>query len=191
MTGLLFDLNSVLLRAPSEESARSIEEVVGAGGFWDEYEELWPQLTTGDLDERHFWNTLATRCSLPLFDVADAVAADWSARMETDSQAVALYRRLDETGARLGALGDLPTGLSRIMRREFDWLGQSPTVVLSCDIGVPACDPRAFAVAVEVLGTAAKDTVFVSRSDRARAAAEAAGLTALAYDGPESLKEFL
>lgn len=189
MTGLLFDLNGVLLRDPSKESLRAVEEAVGSGAFWAEYEELRPQLDTGDLDERHFWNTLSTRCSLPLFDVADAVAADWSAHMDADEAAVETYRRLDSEGYRCGILGNLPTGLAAIMRREFPWLRDASVAVLSCDIGLHALDERSFAVAVEVLGSAAKDTVFVSRSEEALAAAEAAGLKALEYDGPESVEE--
>ena len=64
-------------------------------------------------------------------------------------------------------------------------------VAFSCDIALPATAPESFSVAVEAMGATMRETVYVSANPGHVAAAEAAGLQGLLYDGPESLRRLL
>ncbi|AIT59977.1 hypothetical protein [Corynebacterium doosanense] len=191
MTTALFDLTGVLLRTPSPAALAGIEEVVGTASFWPDYADLRPQLDLGEFEERHYWDSIATRGGLAPFDTAAAVAADWAAYLEVDGAALAVAQRAQVAGHACGIVADVPTGLSTIMRTEFPWLRSFVAVVLSCDIGLPAADPRSFQVALEVMGASAKGSLYVCADPSALAAAEEAGLTAVTYTGPESVEEFL
>lgn len=189
MTAVLFDLTGVLLRTPSPEALSLVEDAVGSRDFWDDYADLRPQLNLGEFDQRHYWDAIAARGGLGPFSVADAIAADWAAHLEVDGAALAVAQRLEAAGRPCGVVADLPANLSTIVRREFPWLSSFAAVVLSCDIGLPAADPRSFAVALDVMGV--KSAAYVSRSVAALAAAETAGLTPLSYTGPDSLEDYL
>lgn len=191
MTTVLFDLTGVLLRTPSPEALATIEQVVGTSSFWPDYADLRPQLDLGEFEERHYWDAIAARGGLRRFDPAAAVAADWAAHLDVDGPALAAAQRAQVAGHTCGIVADLPTGLSTIMRNEFPWLRSFAAVVLSCDIGLPAADPRSFQVALEVMGTSAKGALYVSSDVSALTAAEQAGLTAVTYTGPESVEEYL
>lgn len=187
MTAVLFDLTGVLLCAPS---GQALESALGTDAFWPDYEELRPQLNSGAIEERHFWDIIAARNRLRV-DPAEAIAADWASHLDVDGPALALAQRLQSSGHPCGIVADLPTGLSTIVRREFPWLTSFAAVVLSCDTGLPAADPRSFAVALEVMGVTARDCLYVSASAAGLAGAEEAGLTPVRYVGPDSLEDYL
>lgn len=191
MTTALFDLTGVLLRTPSPEALAGIEDAVGATSFWPDYADLRPQLDLGEFEERHYWDAIAARGGLRRFDPAAAIAADWAAHLEVDGAALAAAQRAQVSGHACGIVADVPTGLSTIMRNEFPWLRSFAAVVLSCDTGLPAADPRSFQVALDVMGASAKGSLYVSADPSALAAAEEAGLTAVTYTGPESVEEYL
>jgi len=61
------------------------------------------------------------------------------------------------------------------------------TLLFSCDLGWMKPDPRAFERALEILGVAAGQAVFVDDSDRNVTAAAALGIDSILFQGVESL----
>lgn len=191
MSALLIDYLGVVARPPGEHARALIEKAVGAQGFWEEYRELRPQTLTGTVDERRFWNRLAARADLPLFDVDDAIAADWAGHLDFDCDVLAAVDKLRALGRTVAVMADLPTDLSVHLRRRLPWLGSGVAAIFSCDIGMLVTDPRAFDVALEVLDASAAKATFVSRDQSRLAAAAEHGLCVREYRDPTDLEEFL
>lgn len=189
MSAVLLDYSGVIARPTGDDARALIEKAVGATGFWDEFAELRPQLLTGAIDDTRFYNRLAGRAELPLFDVDEAVAADWAGFLDLADDTVAAALGLQAAGTKVGVLADVSPGLAGHLRRRLPWLGTSVAAVFSCDIGLETVDERAFAVACDVLGASAPKTTFFSRSPARLTAARGHGLTAVDYTGPHQLKE--
>lgn len=191
MSAVLLDFPGVITQQPGEHARTLVEEAIGATGFWEEFAELRPQLLTGTIDEKRFYNRLAARAELPLFDVDDAIAADWAGQLHLDDDTVATLDSLRAAEIPLGVVADVSTGLSLHLRRHLIWLGGAVPAVLSCDIGLLTADPRTFAVAVDALHAPPEKTTFFSRIPEHLDAAREHGLTVREYTGAPDLKELL
>lgn len=192
MTAVLFDLFGVLLKPRTDSGRRRVELAVGGDArIWPIYEELRPAYDSGDVSDERFWRQMRVRAGLDSFDISEAVAADWESSMEEDSEVVSLVTQFIDDRWCCGVLSNLPAGLAKRVRAEYAWLDRVDAVTMSCDIGVAKPDPRAFAVAVDAMGVHAKDTIFFDAEQANIAAAEEAGLQAVLFTGPDSIRKAL
>ncbi|MFC6147066.1 HAD family hydrolase [Corynebacterium nasicanis] len=192
MKAVLFDLFGVLLKERDDAGRRRVERAVGGdAAIWPIYEDLRPAYDSGDVSDERFWRQLQVRAGLEPFDISEAVAADWESSMEEDPEMVELALSLIDARVRTGVLSNLPAGLAKRARAEHAWLGSLDAVTMSCDIGLIKPDPRAFAVALDAMGVAAKDVLFVDADPANVAVAAELGMPAVRFDGIESVKEAL
>lgn len=192
MTALLFGMPGVLMRARSDADERLIERTVGGDErIWPIYHDLRPAYDSGDVSDERFWRQLQVRADLEPFDIMEAIAADQETSLEADPRMAELVTELVDADRCCGILANLPSSLAKLVRAEHPWIERVDAVTFSCDIGVAAPDPRAFAVAVDALGVHARDTVFLDTDPTHLAAAADAGLRAVPFTGPDSVREVL
>lgn len=192
MTALLFDLFGVLLRERTDAGRRRVEYAVGGdAAIWPVYDDLRPAYDSGNVSDERFWRQLQVRAGLDPFDISEAVVADWESRSAEDPEMVSLVLSLLDDGVCCGLLSNLPAGLAKQARERHPWLSRLDAVTMSCDIGVAKPDPRAFAVALDAMGTTVKDTVFVDADPANVRAAEEFGMRSVLFTGPESVREAL
>lgn len=192
MKAVLFDLFGVLLKERDDAGRRRVELAVGGdAAIWPIYEDLRPAYDSGDVGDERFWRQLQVRAGLEPFDITEAVAADWESTMQEDEEMVSFALSLIDARVCTGILSNLPAGLAKRARAEHTWLDQFDAVTMSCDIGLNKPDPRAYAVALDAMGVAAKDTVFVDADPANVAAAEELGMQAVLFTGIESVREAL
>ncbi|MDO5513181.1 HAD family phosphatase [Corynebacterium sp.] len=192
MKAVLFDLFGVLLKERDDAGRRRVELAVGGDeNIWPIYEDLRPAYDSGDVSDERFWRQLQVRAGLEPVDIAEAVIADWESSMEEDPDMVALALSLIDARVCTGILSNLPAGLAKRAREEHEWLERIDAVTMSCDIGLIKPDPRAFAVALDAMGVAAKDTVYIDADPVNVAAAEEVGMQAVHFTGIDSVREAL
>lgn len=194
MTAMLFDLHGVLLRHPTEEDQRHLEqalEVSDTQGFRRTLQEMARALDAGELSENHWWHTVSAYADNSDIDAREAFEAACAGYLNPDPDAVAAALELIDAGHRCGVLANVSIGLAVRMRRDLPWLADFDAVAFSCDIALPATAPESFSVAAEAMGAPLREVVYVSANPGHVAAAESAGLQGLLYDGPHSLRRLL
>ncbi len=194
MTAMLFDLHGVLLHHPTEEDQRHLEHALGVSDpqrFRHTLQEMASALDVGELSESHWWRAVSAHADNSDIDAREAFEAACAGYINPDPEAVAAALELIDAGHLCGVLANVSIGLAVRMRRDLPWLADFDAVAFSCDIALPATVPESFSVAVEAMGATMRETVYVSANPGHVAAAEAAGLQGLLYDGPESLRRLL
>lgn len=197
MSAYLFDFYGVLLRPLSAEYRQRLEETVGVrddaarARFWRAYEDLRPPYDVGLVSDARWWQRVAVEAELGKFDVARAVTTDFAGCLDCDEEMVQLALSLVEEGHTVGVLSNLPTGLAMLVRAKHLWLEELAAVTLSCDIGVAKPEREAYAVAVDALGCAAREVLFIDDRPDFIAGARAAGLRTHLFRGRAGLEAVL
>ncbi|QCB27418.1 Phosphatase [Corynebacterium endometrii] len=194
MPNVVFSLYGVLLEGPGPEDRQRIEAAAGVEdpeAFWRVYSQLRPEYEAGLISDKQWWQKVANRAGLVEFSIAEAVAADFGARLDANEDMVAYAEQLIDEGHQVGVLANLPVGLARLVRAKHTWLGDLAAVAMSCDIGVAKPDPRAYAVAVDALGATVKDTLYFDANPSWVAGAREVGLRSYLISGVPSVKQVL
>lgn len=194
---VLFDMYGVLLKMPTAADQRRVEQAAGQGAdvaeqLWPVYEELRPALDAGLVSDVAFWRQIGLRLRQPDLDVYEAISADYAPCVEAQPEVVEVARELVAAGHCVGVLSNIPATLAaRVRSRHAEWLDTFDSLTFSCDIGVAKPDPRAYEVAVDAMGVAAQDTLFVDDRRAYLAGAEAAGLRTHLFTGVPALRRAL
>lgn len=155
---------------------------------------LWERYSVGALDGRTYWRAVIEALGRPadearLAALAELLRTAWWARLDDD--VLGLVDELRAAGGpalRLGVLSnscaDHDVALARFAPR-FD------AVCFSHRVGRRKPDAAAYDGAAAALGVAPPDVLFVDDKVRNTAAAEAAGMTAVVYTGPDALRRAL
>lgn len=196
MTALLIDLYGVLVPGPDADDAARVEAAAGVAGdaaerFWEAYRAARAALEVGDVDDRAWWQRLCTEVGLADADLAEVAAAVMAGQLHQPTDFLRQARELLDDNITCGVLANVSLTLSLQLRERHRWLEEFDALIFSCDIAVAAPDPRVFAVAIDAMGSSARDTLFVSADPSHVAGAEQAGLRARLIHHTDDLKELL
>lgn len=193
---LLLDIGGVVLRSGHEVMAdleRDRPELAGwtarRGALGPAPDPSWDRLLAGDMTERAYWAERAAELG-PLVGRSGETTAlmellypDVSADALFRSDAIALMRDAHAAGVTVAALtNDLAAfhGEQDLARHPV-W-SRFDVVVDGSVTGVLKPDPRAYAAALEALGRAADDVVFLDDIPVNQAGGRAAGLRVVPVD---------
>lgn len=177
MKGLLLDFGGVVLRTPFEL------DVPWRGPFAPETDELWRAFQTGDIDERAYWARRA----------AEAGHADTRALMNVvyagpESEIVrpeitALVRDAKDAGITVSVLSnELRMFHGREWMARLEILSLVDAIVDASDTKILKPDPRAYRLALDAMGLAAEQVLFVDDQPKNIAGARAVGLGCELFD---------
>jgi 2-haloacid dehalogenase len=99
---------------------------------------------------------------------------------------VDILAALRARGVPLYALSNWSAETYPVAQRRFEFLSWFRGVLISGREGLKKPDPRIFALMLERFGLAADDAVYIDDSPRNVAAAEALGVRAVHFDGPDT-----
>lgn len=185
LRAVIFDFGMVLTGMPD---ANAHDELLRITGLEPERFEhfYWADrhaYDEGKLTGVGFWQKLVRDAGLNLPDSTIEDLNRWDARMWTtvDSAMLAWHAKVKEAGVLTAILSNMGDSVLENIEREFDWLSSFDALVWSYQLGVAKPDPVIYRHALNLLGTAARETLFIDDKPVNVDAARALGMQALVY----------
>jgi FMN phosphatase YigB (HAD superfamily) len=184
---LLFDAGDVLIETPWRqfdelEAARGVR-VPGRGALDPAGDPLWQRFLAGEVDSMAYWDGLANGAGYSNWrtmfsDIAEVVGERLFLR-----DAVALVREAQAAGIPVGVLTN-----DMVAIQGSEWVRAQPLLagldvfIDATEIGVRKPAAAAYQAAIDALGLAAEDIVFLDDTLKCVVGARAVGMTALLVD---------
>jgi len=182
----IFDYGGVLMRTVNPVPRRELEQQFGLPLFESP---LWDDVRLGRISDAEFWGDVGRRLGLDTEATAEFRRA-FQAGDRLDEELVSLIRHLRDEGYRTGLLSNGPASRPQHLE-QLGIAGDFDAVVVSGCEGLLKPDPAIFELALERLGVAAEETVFVDDFRENVAAAQQVGLHATRFRGFVSLRKWL
>ncbi len=182
----IFDYGGVLMRTVNPVPRRELEQQFGLPLFESP---LWDDVRLGRISNAEFWADVGRRLGLDTEATAEFRHA-FRAGDRLDEELVSLIRHLRDEGYRTGLLSNGPASRPRHLE-QLGIAGDFDAIIVSGCEGLLKPDPAIFELALERLGVAAEETVFVDDSRMNVVAARQIGLHATRFRGFASLRKWL
>lgn len=190
--GIIFDFGGVF-----NDAHETLEGFAGAAQrFGHEPQALydlfysgpaWQAAKLGHMTSDAYWRQMMAELGLdPSGDVA-AFRADLFAGEQLNAEVVALAERLNRRYP-LALLSNATDELERLLEEQFGIHHLFQVVVNSATAGVAKPDPRAYQLALDGLGLAPAETLFIDDKPRNIVAAEALGIPSIHFTGATALE---
>ena len=184
LRGILFDLDDTLADSSGTEErvwtdvveviaehVPAVDREVLRRRYLDVLEEHYAELAAGRVDFLTFRRRRLADALSPWGEVDDSLFRRYvrakeaiAERMAPFPEAIGVVRALRAAGIRVGVLTNGP---SDFQRRKLEVSGLGPeldAIAISGELGVAKPDPKAFRLALELLGTRAEETAMVGDS---------------------------
>jgi HAD superfamily hydrolase (TIGR01509 family) len=153
----------------------------------------FPQVFFGsrDADSDHPWHRLergeiTMAQALPLLGVPPGPPAP-PRPYTLDEGYLEVAEQLAEAGFKLALCTNTPRESAPLWQALYPWAEVFEVIVRSCDVGVRKPNPRLVHAALERLGSAPGETVFVDDLPANRSSARTLGVTTIAGGGPDGI----
>lgn len=193
--GLLLDIGGVVLRHAIEmvgllaQLLPDLAPVVDrVGGFASKDDELWAQIESGEVTERHYWAVRAQELGAAVGEKWDTKAMihrmyDLPSDRWLRPEVLDLMSQVRTAGVPLGALtNDLADFHGDAWVAQQDWLRVFDVVVDASKTGIYKPDPRAYAAGAAALGLHPEEIVYLDDMAPNLVAGKLAGLQTVAVD---------
>jgi 2-haloacid dehalogenase len=184
--GVLIDWNPRYLYRGLIADERAMEDFLATvcTGAWNECQDAGRSIAAAEAEllERHPQHAPLIRAYYGQFDRMLAGPIDGT---------VAILEELHTRGVPLYALTNWSRETFPHARRRFGFLDRFRGIVVSGELGMMKPDARIFRHLTETHALEAKDCLFIDDSPKNVAGAQAAGLHALHFTGPDSLRATL
>jgi putative hydrolase of the HAD superfamily len=195
LRAVIFDYGKVLSALPDADAHTALVETAGLPDelFEDHYWAHRHAYDLGELTGQTFWQAFAKSAGIALTPEQIDLLNRHDARMWTNLNqpivdwAAALQRHGIKT-AILSNIGDVIHGA---LRDQFDWLAGFDRLVWSYELRIAKPDPAIFHHAVQQLGVAPEDTIFLDDIPANIASARSVGLDAILYQTTAQLRRDL
>jgi 2-haloacid dehalogenase len=184
--GVLIDWNPRYLYRTLIPDERAMEDFLATvcSGPWNERQDAGRSIAEAEAEllESHPQHETLIRAYYRGFDQMLAGPIDGT---------VAVLEELDARGVPLYALTNWSRETFHHARRRFPFLDRFRGILVSGELGMMKPDARIFRHLTETYGLAARDCLFIDDSPKNVAGARAAGLNAVQFTGPDSLRGVL
>ena len=190
--GVIFDYGMVLTGPPIAEAHAEMVRISGLPV--DEFERLYwldrRAYDEGKLSGVTFWENFAEKSGIAFTQEQLAELNRQDARMWTtsDPAMLAWQQKLKAHGIRTAILSNMGDSVLENIEREFAWIHGFDKLVWSFQLGLAKPDPEIYRHALEELGTAAEETLFIDDRQVNIDAARALGIKAVEYATIEGLR---
>jgi putative hydrolase of the HAD superfamily len=152
--------------------------------------DAWQQAKIGAMTGRDYWHTAMVALGHDPGDDVAAFRARLFAGHELDARVVAIARRLARRFP-LALLSNATDELEALLEHQFRIHDLFKVVINSARVGVAKPDPRAYQLALDGLGVAPHEALFIDDKSRNVRASEALGIPTIHYTTAEALEEEL
>jgi putative hydrolase of the HAD superfamily len=192
LRAVIFDYGRVLTGPPDPAAYAELLRITGLsaerfeGLYWTDrqaYDE-------GKLTGLEFWRKLVRDAGLNMSESAIAELNLWDARMWTrgDPAMLAWQLAIKQRGLLTAIVSNMGDTVHEHMVRELDWLSRFDVLVWSYQLRVAKPDPAIYLYALQRLGTAPADTLFIDDRPENVDAAIALGMKGLIFSTVAQLR---
>jgi putative hydrolase of the HAD superfamily len=190
---IIFDFGRVISAQKPMSLFRGYEEELGiAPGTINRImfgSPAWEDALVGRKTSAEFWHAIGPQLNLHTPQAVDAFRSRYHADEAINEGVVGLIRKLHGR-YKLAVLSNSPPNLARWLQ-GWGILDLFDVVFCSGDEGVKKPDPAAFQIALERLGIAPQETIFIDDTPGHVRAAEALGVRGVLFTTAEALAEEL
>lgn len=190
---IIFDYGGVLMRTadptPRRDMERRFNLAPGSSRDLVFGSSRWDEVQLGHISSGEFWDDLGGKLGLGA-DELEAFREGFWAGDRLDEELVTLIRRLRDKGYRTALLNNAPADLRRYVE-ELGIADAFDVTVISGGEGVMKPDPAIYELALERLGVAAGEAIFVDDMRENVEAARRLGVHAVRFEGLAPLRQWL
>ncbi len=190
---ILFDYGGVLVRTVDPRPRRQLEGRFNLepGQVYDLIfgSPLWDDVQRGRIDSEAFWRDVGQRLGLNDEELT-AFRRDFWGGDKLDEELVDTVRELGELGHQTAVLSNAPSSLAGYLK-ELGIVEAFDSVIISADEGVTKPTPEIFTRALDRLGVAPSEAVFIDDTPVNVEAARRLGLHATRFRGLPPLRHWL
>ncbi len=196
MTLVLFGYRGVISGGPSEQDMATMAGAAGVAvrRIEDAYWQLRPAYDLAELDAPAYWQQVGRLAgrgqSYTGAEIAALVRLDTDSWLHLQAGTIELIEELAAAGHRLAVLADVPAGIA-VALAELPATRHFEQLFFSCELKMSKLDVAFLAAALDRLGAAAPDVIFVDDRAGDPAAAAAAGLQTVRFTSPGQAREVL
>ena len=195
LRAVIFDYGIVLTGPPDPETWANLLRISGLPQerfeplYWDDRRAY----DVGHLSGLGFWQRFLLSAGMPANWAMAEELNRWDVRLWTveNPAMLAWQLQLKERGLKTAILSNMGDSVLESVEREFDWIHRFDMLVWSCQFGVVKPDPAIYRRALDILGRPPERVLFIDDRVENVAAAEAAGIRALHFQGYEPLRDAL
>ena len=192
IAAVLFDYGMVLSGPPHPEAWAAMLRTTGLtqdvfdAGYWASR----PEYDRGGLTAQQYWLAVGAHGGLSLTErqVVELIAADNQLWTQPNPPMIAWVHRLHAAGTPTGILSNLGDAMTDGVLAAFPWLTRFTHLLFSHRVKVIKPDPAIYRHAMEGLGVAAGEILFVDDREENLAGARAAGMQAIRYTQQEAFE---
>ena len=146
---------------------------------------------SGKISEQEFWSALAKQSGFDASRYDSLIIGEVFARqLVIWPDILTLAEKLRQAGIVTAILSDTIDAHARVLREAGVYDGFAP-VLLSCEIGIRKPAPEAFTYALDALGIAPEEAIFVDDRPENVEAARVIGIRGIAFHDPAQFKREL
>jgi glucose-1-phosphatase len=190
---VIFDIGGVIVRVTVSRALGAIrrEAEVSAEQIWSaiQADSLWGDWETGKLDAREWYRHLAKKFGSPLD--FEAFSDAWCRVLEPEPIiGDELFRELGAR-ARLGLISNTDPLHVAYMEKNFPFVRYFPVRIYSCRVGVCKPAPEIYLRALQQIGVAAGESLYIDDVEENVQAAKEIGMLGTRFTGLPALKDEL
>jgi epoxide hydrolase-like predicted phosphatase len=190
---IIWDLGGVILRTEDRTPRLQLAERLGM--TYDDLDRLVFEsqssklATVGIIDETRHWESVCKTLNLPVEEVPDFQASFFGGD-HIDMTLLDTIRSF-KPRYRTGLLSNAWSGLRKYIENDWNISEAFDDIIISAEVGLAKPDQRIYQLAIDRLGVAADEAVFIDDVLGNVEGAQAAGLSAIKFQNPPQVQEDL
>ena len=188
---VIFDIGRVIVRLQPERALEPLTDQAGSGrsaaNLWTavQRDPRWNDWQEGRMSAQEWHEHLTRQLGIPM--EFDQFCAAWNRTLHPETiLSDALFARL-WTQCKLAVLSNTDPLHSALLDETFSFLHFFPVRIYSCRVGASKPSPVIYQAALNALGTAVEESLYIDDVPEFVAAAQNFGLDAVQFENPSQL----
>jgi putative hydrolase of the HAD superfamily len=192
---VILDYGEVLCHLPTAEHIELLARIfqVDAQGFLPMYLKTRIPYDRGDLLPAAYWQNFARQTGVNVDDKAieQLRQVDKDMWSRPNEPMIQWLRRVHAAGFKTAILSNMPTDMADHVREIFPWLVEFDHHIFSAEVRSAKPEPAIYQHAIEALGVAPAEALFIDDREENLAGARAIGMRGMRYQSVEQLRRDL
>ena len=192
---VILDYGEVLCHLPAAEHIELLAGIfqVEAQCFLPMYLKTRIPYDRGDLLPAAYWQNFARQAGVTVDEkvIEQLRQVDKDMWSRPNEPMIRWLQRVHAAGFKTAILSNMPTDMADHVREIFPWLADFDRHIFSAEVRSAKPEPAIYRHAIEALGVAPREALFIDDREENLAGAEAIGIRGIRYRGVEQLREDL
>ena len=192
---MILDYGEVLCHLPTAEHISLLARIfqVEAQGFLPMYLKTRIPYDRGDLLPAEYWQNFARQVGVTVDEkvIEQLRQVDKDMWSRPNEPMIRWLQQIHAAGFKTAILSNMPTDMADHVREIFPWLVEFDHHIFSAEVRSAKPERAIYQHAIEALGVAPSETLFIDDRDENLAGARAIGMRGMRYQSVEQLREDL